>query len=261
MAHAALPPTARRSAGYGPLFATPDARDGVVRLDLPKGFSYRSFHMPGTVLGDGSTLPGRHDGMAAFRGKRGNSIIVRNHEINNPGPLLGGAGTPYDPLTQGGTVTVEVDPYGNVVSGSDFVSLQGTQMNCAGGRTGWNTWLTCEETVNGDDVGPDFTGALNNGLQKHGYVFEVPTDGLSSAVPIRSAGRFAHEAAVVSPSGDVVYLTEDNFGFASGFYRYIPPFNAATKRCARRRRATADVEGHRRRQRRSLAGPISRCKL
>lgn len=234
VAHAALPPNARRSNGYGPLSPTRDERDKMVKLDLPPGFRYRSFHLAGTELADGSILPGRHDGMAAFRGKRGNTILVRNHEINNPGPLLGGTGTPYDPLTQGGTVNVEVDPFGNVVSGSDYVSLQGTQMNCAGGPTGWNTWLTCEETVNGDDVGPDFTEIPNTGLQKHGYVFEVPSDGLASAVPIRAAGRFAHEAAAVSPSGDVVYLTEDNFGFASGFYRYIPPVNA------RRRRGVAD---------------------
>ena len=209
--------------GYGPLSPTMDERDGVVRLDLPAGFSYRSFHTTGTQLSDGTTLPGRHDGMAAFRGRRGNSIIVRNHEINGPGTAMGGNGALYDPNTRGGTVTVEVDPYGNVVAGSDYVSLRGTQMNCAGGRTGWNTWLSCEETVNGGDVGNDFTGASNDGLLKHGYMFEVPSNGTSAAVPIRSAGRFAHEAAAVTPSGDAVYLTEDNFGFASGFYRYLPP--------------------------------------
>jgi secreted PhoX family phosphatase len=131
------------------------------------------------------------------------------------------SGPVYDPLTQGGTVTVEVDGQGNVVN--DFVSLRGTQMNCAGGRTPWGTWITCEETVNGDDVGPDFTGASNAGLQKHGYLFEVPTDGQSEAVPIRAAGRFAHEAAAVSRNWRHVYLTEDNFGFPSGFYRYKPP--------------------------------------
>jgi uncharacterized protein len=210
-----------RGAGYGPLGPVPDERDGVVRLDLPAGFRYRSFHPTGTVLGDGVALPGRHDGMAAFAGPNGMSVLVRNHEINGPVGTLGGDGAVYDPLTGGGTVTVVVDGRGNVVD--DFVSLRGTQMNCAGGRTPWNTWLTCEETVNGDDVGNDFTGQSNAGLRKHGYVFEVPTDGTAPATPIVAAGRFAHEAAAVTPNGDEIYLTEDNFGFPSGFYRYLPP--------------------------------------
>lgn len=225
VAHAALSAERRRSDGYGPLGPVEDQRDGVIRLDLPDGFSYRSFHVTGeTLSGDGSKLPGRHDGMAAFRGKRGNSILVRNHEINGPGLPIGGAAPIYDPNTGGGTVTVEVDAQGNVVAGSDYVSLRGTQMNCAGGRTGWDSWLSCEETVNGPDVGNDFTGGDNSRLEeKHGYVFEVPSDGMSAAVPIRAAGRFAHEAAVATPSGDAVYMTEDNFGFESGFYRYLPP--------------------------------------
>ena len=32
-------------------------------------------------------------------------------------------------------------------------------MNCSGGQMPWGAWVTCEETVNGPDVGPDFTGA------------------------------------------------------------------------------------------------------
>jgi uncharacterized protein len=221
VAHASRPGPPPPSGGYGPLAPVADARDGVVRLDLPAGFSYRSFHLRGTVLGDGSVLPARHDGMAAFAGPNGNSIIVRNHEINGPGAPLGVAGPIYDPLTQGGTVTFEVDGQGNVVR--DFVSLRGTQMNCMGGRTPWGSWISCEETVNGDDVGPDFTGAPNTGLLRHGYIFEVPVDEVSDAVPIRAAGRFAHEAAAISRNWRYVYLTEDNFGFASGFYRYKPP--------------------------------------
>jgi secreted PhoX family phosphatase len=64
----------------------PDMRDGQVRLWLPSGFEYRSFHdtEQEVVLDDGTVLPGRHDGMAAFRGNRGSVLLVRNHEINNP---------------------------------------------------------------------------------------------------------------------------------------------------------------------------------
>ncbi len=109
-----------RGRGYGPIGPVADERDGVVHLDLPAGFNYRSFHPRGTVLDDGSVLPGRHDGMATFRGRNGTTVIVRNHEINGntgvPGgdPVLGDPADGYDPLAKGGTVTVIVDGHGNV---------------------------------------------------------------------------------------------------------------------------------------------------
>jgi secreted PhoX family phosphatase len=90
----------------------------------------------------------------------------------------------------------------------------------------WGAWVTCEETVNGPDVGDDFSGGDNRRLtQKHGYIFEVPVHGAASAKPVRSAGRFPHEAAAYDPITGAIYLTEDNFAFPSGFYRYIPPKN------------------------------------
>lgn len=201
---------------------TADLRDGKVRLHLPDGFSYRSFHdteQP-VVLDDGTDLPGRHDGMGAFRGPHGNVVLVRNHEINGPGAAFGPA-TPYDPMAQGGTTTIEVSHTGEVVSA--HTSLNGTMMNCSGGIMPWGSWVTCEETVNGPDVGADFTGQPNTSLtQPHGYLFEVPAEGLSDATPITRAGRFAHEAVSFDPREGVLYLTEDNFGFPSGFYRYRP---------------------------------------
>lgn len=207
-----------------PLLPVADQRDDVVRLHLPPGFNYRSFHDTSTpvVLRDGTTLPGRHDGMGAFPGTDGRVTLVRNHEVNGPGPAFSSAAPVYDPMARGGTTTVDVDNRGNV--SDSFASLAGTQMNCSGGIMPWASWVTCEETVNGPDVGPDFTNAPNTALrERHGFVFEVPLDGRATGEPIHSAGRFAHEAVSFDPTDGYLYLTEDNFGFPSGFYRYLPP--------------------------------------
>ncbi|MBY5163315.1 PhoX family protein [Salsipaludibacter albus] len=217
-------------AGPGPSFRdlgpVEDLRDGRVRLWLPDGFSYQSFHDndgPEVVLDDGTSLPGRHDGMAALPGPNGDVWLVRNHEVNGNAP--GGAfgpGTPYDGAALGGTTTTLVSPLGEVRE--SYTSLNGTQMNCSGGPMPWGAWITCEETVNGPDVGPDFTGTSNEDLeQPHGFVFEVPAGGQSDRQPIRQAGRFAHEAVAFDPVDGILYLTEDNFGFPSGFFRYLPP--------------------------------------
>ena len=230
----------------------PDESDGVIRLALPPGFAYRSFQRSSRsaplTLDDGSKLPGRHDGMAAFAtpGQANVVTLVRNHEEN--GSTVGGAfglgvAPVYDSAARGGTSTVHVTRLGEVRH--SYASLGGTQMNCSGGRMPWGSWVTCEETVNGNDVGDDFTrvpppiggvpqddpGPLtyvqNKRLtQRHGYIFEVPAHGAATAQPVRNAGRFAHEAVAFDPSGKALYLTEDNFAFPSGFYRYDPPSDA-----------------------------------
>lgn len=214
----------RAGSGYGPLRPVADARDGQVRLNLPEGFGYRSFNAAGETFTDGSTVPGKHDGMAAFRGPRGSAILVRNHEINGPVGAFGDRTKAYDPMAGGGTATLRVTRYGEVISSGP--SLNGTMMNCSGGPMPWGAWVTCEETVNGPDVGNDFSGGDNSKLtQKHGYIFEVPITGVATPTPIRAAGRFAHESAAYDPSTGAIYLTEDNFAFPSGFYRYLPPQN------------------------------------
>ena len=50
----------------------------------------------------------------------------------------------YDPEGVGGTTTTELDESNGVVA--EYVSLAGTIGNCAGGKTPWGTWMTCEET-------------------------------------------------------------------------------------------------------------------
>ena len=243
-APASAAPKRRRGPGNRPrtLSDVPDHRDGVVRLALPDGFNYRSFQPSSRkdpiTLDDGSKLPGRHDGMAAFGTGHANTVtLVRNHEEN--GAKAGGAfglgtGAPvYDSGALGGTSNVVVSRQGKVQH--SYASLGGTVMNCSGGKMPWGSWITCEETVNGYDVGDDFTRGsrdasiiqTNAALQmRHGYIFEVPADGRASAEPITSAGRFPHEAVAFDPRGGRLYLTEDNFAFPSGFYRYDPPNDA-----------------------------------
>ncbi|MEV0313864.1 alkaline phosphatase PhoX [Nonomuraea fuscirosea] len=208
--------------GYGPLRPVKDLRDGKVRLHLPDGFKYRSFSVAGDKYDDGSTVPGRHDGMAAFSGPKGSAVLIRNHEVNGPVGAFGDKDKAYDPMAGGGTSTLRVTRYGEVITSAP--SLTGTMMNCSGGPMAWRAWVSCEETVNGPDVGDDFSGGDNSKLtRKHGYIFEVPIGRAASARPIKAAGRFPHESAAFDPSSGAIYLTEDNFGFPSGFYRYLPP--------------------------------------
>ena len=219
---------APKNGGYGPIGPVPDLTDDVVRLHLPEGFEYRSLTPTGTLMSDGVITPGRHDGMAAYSWGPGRYRLVRNHEVNGPVGAFGADTKAYDTMAGGGTTTLQVNRHAAKVG--SWVSCNGTQMNCAGGATPWGTWFTCEETVNGPDVGPDFTGASNELLERqHGYLFEVDVDwGPGEHVklePIRSAGRFAHEAVTIDPETGILYQTEDNFGFPSGFYRYVAPQN------------------------------------
>jgi secreted PhoX family phosphatase len=162
--------------------------------------------------------------MGAFAGPNGNVILVRNHEINNPGTPFGDPANAYDAKGQAGTTTIEVTKRGEVVN--SYTSLNGLVMSCAGGHMPWGSWMACEETVNGPDVGPDFTGVSNVPLEKpHGFIFDVPIDGVSDAQPITQAGRFSHEAAVLDPRHGILYETEDDFQIPSGFFRYIPGAN------------------------------------
>jgi secreted PhoX family phosphatase len=220
----AAPAGALGAPAFRGLRALPDERDGVVRLHLPEGFRYRSFHdtEATVVLDDDTVLPGRHDGMAAFAGEDGRVTLVRNHEVNGSGTAFGPIGDhTYDPKALGGCTVIDTTLTGEVQEA--WTGINGTQMNCSGGPMPWGTWITCEETVNGPDVGADFTGVSNVPLtERHGFVFEVPTTGRASAEPITRAGRFAHESVAFDPRGGSLYLSEDNFGFPSGFYRYTP---------------------------------------
>src|ERR671918_610524 len=84
--------------GFGPLVPIPDKRDGVVRLELPEDFNYRSFSLTGEMMSDGVAVQGNHDGMATFPARGGRIRLVRNHEVNGPGAAFGDPDKAYDPM-------------------------------------------------------------------------------------------------------------------------------------------------------------------
>lgn len=212
--------------GYGPLVKDPNKI-----LDLPKGFQARIISRAGETMTDGFIAPGAPDGMAAFPGKGGRTVIVRNHEISPEADPKTGAFGPKNELVSklkdsqlydagprnnpnlGGTSTLIYDTNTGKLERS-FLSLAGTLRNCAGGPTPWNSWITCEETV--------VTRGLHC-LHDHGFNFEVPaTDqpSLANPIPLKDMGRFNHEAIAVEPKSGIVYQTEDR---PDGLiYRFIP---------------------------------------
>jgi uncharacterized protein len=221
-----------RTGGFGKLVA-----DRSRIIDLPEGFEYRVIARMGDEMSDGLLVPGNADGMAAFAGENDRINLVCNHENvpaqQHQGPFggdlerlhrlrpaclydQGGGSTPGS----GGTTTIVYDP-ATGTGERQFLSLAGTEMNCAGGATPWGSWLSCEETFSkpGDRIE---SARQVRRSKRHGYVFEVPA--LATACiepqPLTAMGRFEHEAAAVDPVSGVVYMTEDRH--RSLLYRFLP---------------------------------------
>jgi secreted PhoX family phosphatase len=187
-------------------------------------------------MSDGLLVPGLHDGMGAFPGPDGTTILVRNHELETSHVALGAFGPRRMGLRKidrsllydagrgripglGGVTTLVYDTARKRLL-SHRLSLAGTYRNCAGGVTPWGSWITCEEAV--DKPGDDERDPSDI-EQPHGYNFEVPAradGGLVVPVPLKAMGRFRHEAIAVDPRTGIVYQTEDREDGL--FYRYIP---------------------------------------
>lgn len=219
--------------GFGALISDPK---GI--LDLPAGFTYKIISKIGEVMDDGFTVPGKHDAMGAFPYINDDgsvdpdrTIIIRNHEIEDAHTTTGAFETQeaidqLDPSTvydmghgrpsRGGTTTLVYNTKLGTLE-KHWLSLAGTERNCAGGITPRNTWLTCEETSR--VKGYRFE-------QDHGYVFEVPTTTspvLADPKPIRAMGLFMHEACCTDPDTGIVYMTEDRHDGLIYRYRPIDP--------------------------------------
>ncbi|WP_329120809.1 alkaline phosphatase PhoX [Streptomyces sp. NBC_01353] len=167
--------------GAGPYGALGSAdANGIL---LPSGFSSRVIARSGqTVSGTSYTWHNAPDGGACYANGSG-WIYVSNSEIN----------------PSGGASAVKFSSTGAITGA--YRILSNTRQNCAGGKTPWNTWLSCEEV-------------------SLGYVYEADPYGVNAAVRRDAMGRFKHEAAAADPVRQVIYLTEDE---TSGcFYRFIP---------------------------------------
>lgn len=183
-AAAALAPLAR----FAPARAdTPTVFDPALKATIPQGASLRIVARSGqaAVAGGKYLWHPAPDGGACFGAPDGGWIYVSNSEVDRK---------------RGGVGALRFDAKGDVTD--SYPILHGTSTNCAGGKTPWGTWLSCEE--NGDI----------------GLVYECDPSGAKAAVARPGLGACNHEAAAIDPATGICYLTEDRPDGC--LYRFVP---------------------------------------
>ncbi|MCB1669962.1 MAG: DUF839 domain-containing protein [Pseudomonadales bacterium] len=153
---------------------------------LPAGFQSRIVARSGEqpVTSSSYLWHDAPDGGAVFATDDGGWVYVSNSEV--------GGG-------KGGVGALRFNAAAELVDA--YPILAGTSVNCAGGGTPWQTWLSCEEF-------------------DAGQVFECDPLGNREAMVRPALGRFKHEAVAVDPVNQILYLTEDTPDGA--FYRFRP---------------------------------------
>jgi len=201
-------------AGYGPLVRDPK---GV--LDLPEGFEYGVISRGGQKMTDGYYVPHLPDGMAAFEGPDGVTILLRNHECDPPvpGPFAhkrelvkklgdklydkGGGLTPGP----GGVTTIVYDTKKRRTL-REFLSLAGTYRNCAGGPTPWGSWISCEEDTTRKGLHEECLAEKDHGR----LVGVTAKGGIYTFAYNRVHTEFA--GAVFSPDGTTLFVNLQDAG-------------------------------------------------
>jgi secreted PhoX family phosphatase len=150
--------------------------DKNLNIEIPKGSVIRQIAQSSLpVMNNKAFLwHSAPDGGACFASKDNGWIYVSNSELEK---------------NQGGVGAIKFNSKGEIVDA--YSILNNTSRNCAGGKTPWNTWLSCEE------------------YSDQGQVYECDPEGQKKAVVRPAMGSFNHEGAAVDPDSSYVYLTED----------------------------------------------------